>query len=410
MKKLAGFTAILLTAASVLPTGCRGGSAAQTDSAGKPVYGNIRFSDDYIAEQPDGKVYTFEMTEHPCLTMQALYDLFDQKVEYFYPDVFTAEQKKLLYNVNGKDGEGEDADWLPQTEYDADGNPTVGGFERNKEKLFSGDCPTPWLWFNCDRGCIQMLPNGSLQSVTCDAAFQINNAGSKTVAMYCAADANTVTDRIPVPQSGFQSSMTRHLLDRDFPLTDAIEKTKQLVNEADRETANPQFVPDVTEAWVVDMGNGVYGYHLWLTSVFNGIRIDTSPMKQGIGLNHEQPDGNTQAKIRLPGYAFMMESERLDSIMAYGYLRACEISNVQEQQTVISYDEALQKLSEAVSGWSDLLISRADFVYTPHYAETECSGNADSAWKFLVQNQNDGYDYVFYVHSQTGKVEYYKYW
>lgn len=407
MNKHAVYRIILISTAILCLTGCRDNSNGNNEEKKSD---NLIYSADFYIEQPDTqKIKTFEMTINPTLSMQELYDLFDKTVEQYYPNIFSAEEKELIYNVNGVNQNG---DQLLRTEYDEKGNPIIGGYARNKKALLNGDYPTPWLWFNSDRGMIQMYPNGSLQSVTCDAAYKLDYPDGDSVAMYCAADENTIVDRIHVPVNNFESSISYQLLDKDFSLTDAVSATKQLLQDADKGVSNEQLLADVTDAWIVDMGNGVYGYHFWLTSKYNGIRLDTMPMNKGLGADHDDSNCNHYYDL-YPGYAFMIESNKLDSIMAFGFKRAYQISNIKQQETVLSYEEAERKLSESLSGASKIEISRAELVYTPYFDDEEQNNNhlfVDAAWKFAAKNQNDGYDYIFYVDSLSGEVEYYKYW
>lgn len=398
---------MLINTAILCLTGCQDNPSGRNE--GKEL-DNLTYSADFYIEQPDTqKIETFEMIINDDLSMQELYNLFDKTVEQYYPNVFSAEEKELIYNVNGVDQNGYQ---LPRTEYDEEGNPIIGGYARNKNALLNGDYPTPWLWFNSDRGMIQMYPNGSLQSVTCDAAYKLDYPDGNSVAMYCATDENTIVDRIHVPIKNFESNISYHLLDKDYSLTDAVSTTKQLLQDADKGIANEHLLADITDAWTVDMGDGVYGYHFWLTSTYNGIRLDTMPMNQGLVANTDNSNCNHYYDL-YPGYAFMIESDKLDSIMTFGFKRAYQINNIQQQETVLSYEEAERKLSESISGVSKIELSRAELVYTPYFDDEEQENNhlfVDAAWKFVAKNQNDGYDYIFYVDSLSGEVEYYTYW
>lgn len=387
---------------------CNSGCINNTSDNGQE-YTNLSYINNFSIEQPDlQKIDTFEMTIKPNLSMEALYDLFDRTVERYYPNKFSKKEKELLYDVNGVDQYGNQ---LSRTEYDEKGNPIIGGYNRNKDYLLSGDVPTPWLWFNSDRGMIQMYPNGSLQSVTCDVAYKLDYPDGKSVGMYCAADENLIVDRVHIPSQNFKSDYSYHLMDKDYSLDEAVLSTKTLLQDSDKGIANEKLIADVTDAWIVDMGDGIYGYHFWLTSTYDGIRLDTSPMKNGL-ISHIDDSKCNHKYDLFPGYAFMIESSRLDSIMTFGFRRAYLIDNIKQQETIISYKEAEKKLSESLSSASKIELSRAEFVYTPYF-DNDGQNNehlyVDSAWKFVGKNQNDGCDYVFYVDSSSGEVEYYKY-
>lgn len=407
MDKRTIYRILLINTALLCFTSCQNNQNSINE---KQEYDNLTYSTDFYIEQSDIKEFdTFEMTINPNLPMQKLYDLFDQTVEKYYPNVFSTEDKELLYDVNGVDINGNQ---LPGTEYDEEGRPLIGGYARNAKALLSGDLPTPWLWFNSDKGMIQMYSNGSLQSVTCNAAYKLNYPDGKSVGMYCAADENTIVEKVHIPINNFESAINYHLLDTDLSLKDAVSNTIQLLQEADKGIADEHFYADVTDAWIVDMGNGVYGYHFWLTSTYNGIRLDTIPMKRGLISESDQSKCNHYYDLH-PGYAFMIESDRLDSIMAFGFRRAYQINNIQKQETMLSYEEAERKLSESLSGASKIELSRAELVYTPYFDSEELNNDhlfVDAAWKFVAKNENDGFNYIFYVDSLSGDVEYYTYW
>ena len=407
MKKHAIHIIAILSTATLCLTGCQ---SNQNSGGEKRVYDNLIYTEDFTIEQPELQALdTFEMIIKPDLSIQELYILFDQKVEQYFPKVFSAEEKELLYDINGVDQNG---NTLQGTEYDNDGHPLIGGYAKNAEKLLNGELPTPWLWFNSSKGMIQMFPNGSLQSVTCDAAYKLDFPTGNSVGMYCAADENTVVEKIHIPIDNFESNISYQLLDSKLSLQDAISFTKQFLQSSDIDISDERFLADVTDIWVVDMGDGIFGYHLWLTSSYNGIRLDTMPMKEGIMANYDDTECNHYYDLH-PGYAFMIESDKLDSIMAFNFRRAYQIENIQQHEKILSYEEAEQKLSESLSGVSRIQLSRAELVYTPYFDNEEKNTDhmfVDSAWKFIAKNENDGYDYVFYVDSISGEVEYYKYW
>ena len=404
MKKYA-FSSILVL---LFLAGCQNSSFSNDNQSN--VNKNIIYADDYTLEQPEIQSFdTFEMTIKPDLKMQELYDLFDETVDQYYPNVFSAEEKALLYDVNGEDLTGEP---LLRTEYDESGSPVIGGYERNKKELLSGKLKTPWLWFNSAEGMIQMYPNGSLQSVTCGAAYKMNHPDGNSIGMYCAADENTVVDKIHVPIQGLDNNASYHLLNGDVSLEDAIEFTESNLQKTDKGVADEHFIADVTDAWIVDMGDGVYGYHFWLTSTYNGIRLDTLPMKQGL-MSHTDDTNCLHHYDLHPGYAFMVESNKLDSIMAFGFRRAYQINNIQSHDSCLTYENAEKKLSESLSNVARIKLSRTEFVYKPYFDSEELKTDhlsVNAAWKFVATNENDGYDYIFYVDAISGDVEYYKYW
>lgn len=107
----------------------------------------------------------------------------------------------------------------------------------------------------------------------------------------------------------------------------AVSFAKQFLRDSDRGIADEHLFADVTEAWTVDMGDGIYGYHFWLTSTYNGIRMDTMPMKRGLVANYDDAQCTHSYDLH-PGYALMIASDKLDSIMAFGFQHAYQIFTV----------------------------------------------------------------------------------
>jgi len=362
----------------------------------KNSYENLVFSNDFTIDEPNSKKFdTFEMTIKPSLSPDELYYYFDETVEQYYPGIFSKSEKDKLYDINGTD---------------KNGNRLEGGYKANKNKILSGEVDTPWLWFNNKYGMIQMLPNGAIQSVTCSTAFNIDNTGMDTVGMYCAADSNDIVKKLHVPIEKFICNTSYSLLDGSTKIDDAINFTENFLNtKFDSEIANSNFIADVTDVWVIDMGNGIYGYHFWLTSTYNGIRFDTSPMKNGLGFSADM--SSCKLYDLYPGYAFMIESDKLDSVMSFGHRRAYNINNIQSYEMQINVDSALDILSKEISSETSMEINRAEFVYTPYsIIENDTTQlKVDAAWKFMAKNERDNFGYIFFVNAITGEIDYYKY-
>lgn len=366
-------------------------------------YENLTFAEDFIVEFPEIDSFaTFTMTSKPSLSGQEVYDLFDSAVEKYFPDTFTEEEKIDLYQATGKNANGE----------------TISGsFEQYKGEFLKDDLApfdsAPFMFMNSEKGMLQMSDNGGIMSMTGTAAFNLDNSEHGRVEMYCAADNNTVIERIHIPQSGFESDMEYNLLDGSVKLTDAIAYTEDiLTNDFNEEIANPLLIPDVYDAWVVDMGDGIYGYHFTMTYTYSGIRFDAQPMIEA-GDSFPVRVEDNKVYDNLSGYAFTIENEKLDSIMNVGSNLAYYIDTKYYiiHESMITAQQAADILSQSVSESSGLVIDRAEFMYTP-YSKSYSNGSVltiDAAWKFTGNNTNDGCHYLFYVNAVTGEFDYYKY-
>ena len=374
--------------------GCQKSNVNNMSSSNANV--NLIFADDFNAELPDiDSFQTFELKRKSNLSGQELFTLFDETVEKYFTKLFSNEEKDLLYDINGIDNNG---------------NFLEGNFNDNKDKILNDEVPVPSFFFISKKAMMQMDPTGGVQTITGSAAFKLDYTENDIIGMYSAADENKVIEKIHIPINGFENESSYHLLNGNESLDEAMNYTKTFLNnEFDYGIAHPDLIADITDAWVVDMDNGIYGYHFWLTSTYNDIRFDTYPMKDAIGFGGDM--STCKSYSIYPGYAFMIEKDKLDSIMAYGYKRAYDIENIQTQELKITYDNAVEILSKSISSVVNMEIHRAEFVYTP-YEVNQFDNNkliVDAAWKFSAKNRNDNLGYIFYVNAVTGEVDYYTY-
>ncbi len=375
-------------------------SAIGNDNSAEAVldgkYENITFAEDFRVEVPEMESFhTFTMTRKPGVSAELTYERYLAAVERYFPGVFTEEEKRKGCQVLGKD---------------AAGNTIDGSYEKIKDKLAKNDQGIAMLLVN-DKACLQIFGCGYTQTATGNTAYLLDNPEGGNVGMYVAADANTVTEKIYIPQSGTVEERVYPLLDGEVKLTDAIAYTEEYFqNGFDEGVANRSLIPEVCEAWVVDMGEGIYGYHFTMTPTYQGIRFDAQPMNHA-GSSSTSGVRNSKNYSNFPGYAFTIEQGKLDSIMIVGTKLAYDIKDAETHREMISAKQAIGILSEEVSGHAGLILERAEFLYAP-YQEGEADGSllkTDAVWRFAGRNKNDGLRYLFYVNAVTGEFDYYHY-
>lgn len=367
-------------------------------------YDNLIFSDDFIVDFPEIECFeTFQMVQKPALSGQEYYDRFHTEIEQFFPGIYSDEEIDQLASVVMKD---------------SNGNTINGPLVDYKEKIISGEYPAPFALLTCNDFCIQMFSNGSTQTVTGNAARSIdkNNSYKNSVGMYCAADDNRAIKKLHIPTNGSIPDEEYDLLSGKVKLSDAISYTENFLNnEFDIGIANPELVADVTDAWIVDMGNGVFGYHFFLTSTYNGVRIETMPMRKASSASVSSNGADKhplKSYSNFPGYAFTIEEGKLDSVQIYGFIKAYDIVNAEKHDEMLSLEQATDILSNEVTGGSGLQINRAEFVYATYSKDNEddtSNLSVDAVWKYVASNQNDGKGYVFLVNAVTGEFDYYVY-
>lgn len=372
------------------------GNDNSTEAVLSGKYENITFAENFHVEVPEMESFhTFTMTRKPGVSAELTYERYLAAVERYFPGVFTEEEKREGCQVLGKD---------------AAGNTVSGTYEQIKDKLAEDNQGIAMLLVN-DRACLQIFGCGYTQTATGNTAYLLDNQEGGNVGMYVAADANTVTEKIYIPQSGIVEERVYPLLDGEVKLTDAIAYTEEFFqNGFDEGVANPELIPEVCEAWVVDMGEGIYGYHFTMTPTYQGIRFDAQPMNNA-GSSSTSGVRNSKNYNNFPGYAFTIEQGKLDSIMIVGTKLAYDIKDAETHREMISAKQAIEILSEEVSGHAGLILERAEFLYAP-YQEGEADGSllkTDAVWRFAGRNKNDGLRYLFYVNAVTGEFDYYHY-
>ena len=373
------------------------GKDNSTEAVISGAYENITFAEDFHVEVPKmDSFHTFTLARKPGVSAELTYERYLAAVERYFPGVFTEEEKRNGCKVLGQD---------------AAGNTVSGIYEQVKDKLAKNSQDIAMLLVN-DRACLQIFGCGYTQTATGNVAYSLDNPEGGDVGMYVAADANTVTEKIYIPQSGAVEERVYPLIDGEVKLTDAIAYTEEFFqNGFDEGVANPELIPEVCEAWVVDMGDGIYGYHFTMTPTYQGIRFDAQPMNNA-GSSGTSGVRNSKNYSNFPGYAFTIEQGKLDSIMIVGTKLAYDIEEVETHQEMISAKQAIEILSEEVSGHAGLILERAEFLYAP-YLEEETDDSllkTDAVWRFAGRNKNDGLCYLFYVNALTGEFDYYNYY
>ncbi len=367
-----------------------------TEAVVSKEYENLTFSEDFRVEFPDITSFSsFTMTLKPFVSPQETYKQFTEAVELYFPDTFTEEEKKEQCQVTGEDANKEII---------------RGTYASLTDKLESIENDIAMLLIS-DKGTIQTFGCGYTYTATGTAAYSLDHPEGGTVGMYIAADENTIVEKIYVPQGGVEEERVYPLLDGEVKLTDAIAYTEDFFeNEFDRGIANPELTPEVCEAWVVDMGDGIYGYHLVMAPTYQQIRFDTQPMNRAGSFGTEGVR-NSKDYANFPGYVFTIEKEKMDAIMIVGGKLAYDIMPGKTYTKMITAEQATEILSEKVSGHAGLIIERAEFLYAP-YREEVGNGSVltvDAVWRFVGRNKNDGFRYLFYVNAVTGELDYYKY-
>lgn len=202
------------------------------------------------------------------------------------------------------------------------------------------------------------------------------------------------------------STESFRLLDGEIPINEAAAFFEEYINSLpypDKSNTGTRVI----EVDVLKVTEDIYGYYFLTTMEYQGILFDY--MRSGT--SHSEFNDYTS----LGGNAFMLESSGVDIV--YGYYRLQTMESVSSYDSIISFEEAISKISEKLSDNVEFEVQRIDFVYTQKpnktsegYIDIEnYSAIVEPAWKFTLYNPNDSLTYVCYVDAKDGEnFRYYK--
>ncbi|MDR2589477.1 MAG: hypothetical protein LBC71_00575 [Oscillospiraceae bacterium] len=196
------------------------------------------------------------------------------------------------------------------------------------------------------------------------------------------------------------STISYQLLDGERPINEAVAVFEEFINSLPL-LQNPTMDMRVMEVDVLKVGEDLYGYNFITSKVYGNIPFDY--MRSG---TNWQPTEVTKNYFFFLGYGFMLVSYEVDSI--YGLQRLNEVSPTKTVDSIISINQALEQVSDALTDAVELIVERIDLVYIgkdytyPDVERTKAISQTTTAWKVRLYNVNDNFRYIAYVDAADG--------
>lgn len=193
-------------------------------------------------------------------------------------------------------------------------------------------------------------------------------------------------------------TLHRMLDGRELSVRDAVRFFEDYINTLPCQE-QPNLDVKVTRVSAVEIEEGKYCYAFECTATFEGIPFDSVPYgTMVVGGGYEWP-------VRM---GYMAVTDDVDA--AYGFCRSVEISEKEEIEQIVSFQEALKCCEESLAGLSDMELCSAELVY--------CAGEGKTApepyqnmeytvfpnYKFVLYSPEENLYYFSYVDAVEGEI------
>lgn len=371
----------------------------QINNARSKEYPNIVFEDDFVITIPNSdKVYDLYLRRIK-LTAKECYQTFDAWFNSLFPDVYSEEEKKVIYRFapRGEDGPVDQSKPYPYN---------LPAFYDYKEKLFDGTMDYCEFVADIDKAYLEVKYGGYAYGINLGKAVELykpvpagKNIGFWNPAyMFGSVDSYTK----------FPSDVSYRLRDKETSIKEAAETAERFFSEGGY-GGGTQLEPKAGRIDVIDLEDGYYGYFIQLTPSYKGVRFLAE-------LNGD-PDGYTGSSYgkdyyRMPGKAFMLESGGVDCGVSYD--SAYDVEEIKEYDSVISFENALDIVSERFAYGMELHLSYAELMYGQYEAipmdvfTFDREYKTEVLWHFDTVNSLENIRYDIYVNAFDGSCSYFK--
>ena len=368
----------------------------ETQSVLKKEFDNITFSENFFVNFPDfSEIYTFNSKTQFMSTSDA-YDYFDKCFDAFFGDIYNEEDKKELYRVMGIGGQD-----ISKT-YPFD-NPACHDY---MDEIRNNEFVPQFLLYGDKNGYLQVRPSGATMVFRNNLA-ELDNHDRNTPAMYFVAPSQKTVESIKIGSDNIDMNKKYQLMDGEISLADAVAFAENFLNN-DLKVNGSQYVTVVSDIYVMDMGEGKYSLSMSITQAYKGVPFDAADMEGKGGGFSSSPSSDGKDYDTMPGQILLMYTDMLEYAAGTNYLRI--LDNIQTYTEIISFEDAIDIMSESVSGALNFEASCAEFVYTS-YSDTDADGNTLKyncpSWKLTAYNPLDTKTYCMYVNAINGDFHYY---
>lgn len=367
---------------------------AQKESATAKEYPNICFDEDFVLTVPDvDKMYDLKLTK-TVLSPAESFARFDSLFDQLFSDVYGEEDKKGLYHFQPK---GEANQGLRDDSKPYPNNYPL--FYDYRDKLLSGEIEFYEFCADIDKAYLEMFSNGYVHGFSLGKARALYDPvdPGKNIGFWSPEwDMETVG----VYNDVF-SDISYRLRDKETTIKEAAETAKYLMSEGGY-GGGSRLQPKVAQVRAIDLEDGNYGYSIFFAPSYKDVKLLVNVGGGSVGYGGN-PHGRDYSQMA--GTAFMLESSELDSIV--GYNSAFDVEETAEYYSVISFENAVQLLSDSFASNMELHIKSAELMYAKYSVDDdEEEYKTDIIWCFLTENTVNDKKYDIYINALDGKCSY----
>ncbi len=368
-------------------------------------YPNIVFEDGFKAKMPNvDKLYELSFKRSEISTKDC-YSAFDGWFDMFFSDIYGEEDKKELYHFS-RTADGNGPDYNNDLPYPHN-QPLVDDY---RDKLLDGSVSCSEFLIDTDKAYLEVKYGG----------YAYGLSFGKAMELYCdyldegepIGFWNPLHNKYEIiaGYKDFSSDISYKLRDKEVSLKEVAETVERFITD-NNFGGGTQLKPHVPQIYAVDLRDGYYGYFFKLNYTYKGVEVlvDTSTSSSGYRGTSYGRDYH-----RMPGMGFMLESGRPDSF--YCFDTALNVEELEEYDSVISLENAVEILSSSFADGLELHISSAELMYAQYYTVSmERPENwirpqfqTDIVWHFEAVNALENLSYDICINAIDGSCSYLK--
>ena len=366
----------------------------QTEAVKQKHYPNLTFSDDFSVHMPDSlhEVCRLRLTNKPEIPREECFALFDRLFDDAFSDYYGENDKKEQYRI-----------WSNDLERDPTQKPPfdLPAYYDHETDFLSQKISVLQLVADTPHGYLAVEPNGRVHALNRGNAYRMGNKTGGLVGLYSPTDDHEIIADYRDPEETIADKY--RLLDGELSVTDAAKQAAQIIYE-NNYGGGTELRPVVSQVKVVQLAQNQYAYSFSLTPEYRGVMFDVFHTVRDNILRFNQTPVKRDYRV-LPGSAVMTESGKLDSFVSY--YSCYDVTADHTYDSILSFQAAADKVSDAFSRQMKLCVSRADLRYVWYNTDRNTGETAaDPVWKFTAENANDQNLYSIYIDAISGECDY----
>ncbi len=346
-------------------------------------YPNIDFTDDFIVSMPDvQKVYDLTFTKEKDLSAKECFEQFDRLFDELTEGSYTDKDKKSLYK------------YIPV------GIAETGLCYNDLDMLLNDEIPL-YEYFVLTPECyVAFTREMGLQSFCRAEAAKLagmDNTPSPVTVPMPSEECKLLGDYM---EWNTDSVDSYRLMDKEVRVCDAVQTVEEMLC-GDLFRTRRDLSPEVARVRALELKDGICGYLMDLTASYKDVPFSVALRDDSIFIT-TMPGDDSREREDFPGYLFMLESDSLDTYYYYGMFND-KVEEQEEYDSILSFKDAVQKVSDSMAAHMELTLSSAQLNYLI-YREDSCY--SEIAWNFNSVNSIDGLRYVISVNALNGECSY----